>query len=124
MNIRALYLDDVRLPPRRGDWTICWTVCRTVEQAKAFVLAGPVDYMSLDHDLDVCPVCHPERTEDDERRDRILPPCRHATTAHDFVEWLAETGRWPRFKPHVHSANPVGAHAMRQMIDRHWRAPT
>ncbi len=122
--MRCLYLDDVRLPPSGGDWTICWTVCRTVEQAKAFVLAGPVEWMSLDHDFDVCPTCHAGQAVGDAQTDPIVPPCScGAPNGLDFVAWLVETGRWPRLKPHVHSSNRDGAAAMRRLIDEHWREP-
>lgn len=110
-----LYLDDVRNPPAGNEWT----VCRTVAEAMAVMLSGPVEYMSLDHDLDVCPICHP----DEQGGATIAAPCVHATTGYDFVKWMADMRRWPRHKPMVHSANPVGAHAMRQMIDKFWEAP-
>lgn len=113
----SLWLDDVRLPPDG------WTWCKTVEEAKALMLAGPVAEASLDHDLDLCPICHPSGGVDGDAQADVLPPCRHATTGYDFVVWMAEHKCWPVRKPFVHSANPVGAAAMRQAIDRYWRAP-
>lgn len=111
--MRSLFLDDVRNPPSGDGWPT-WTLCRTLEEAKAFVLAGPVDYMSLDHDLGQCDAC---------RSDLGPDHCPHVGTGYDFVKWLAETGHWPKHKPHVHSANPVGAAHMRQMFDRYWFTP-
>jgi hypothetical protein len=103
-----LWLDDVRDPPNDGR---TWTICRTVGQAAAAMLSGNVEFASLDHDLGLVEV----RTG--EWSNTIAP------TGYDFVKWMAQNDVWPRHRPVVHSANPVGAAAMRQMIDRFWRAP-
>jgi NAD+-processing family protein with receiver domain len=104
-----LYLDDVRNPPDDGE---PWALCRTLDEAKALLLAG-VDEASLDHDLGMCSECWSELGPNN---------CPHVGTGYDLVKWMAEHGVWPRLKPRVHSANPVGAHAMRQMIDRYWKS--
>jgi len=101
-----LYLDDVRDPP---DDT--WTLARTVEEAKAILVTGRVEVASLDHDLGIVEVGVGVFKE--------VP----APTGYDLCVWMAKTGHWPKFKPAVHSANPVGAMAMRQCIERHWRKP-
>lgn len=103
-----LYLDDVRDPPDAS-----WTLCRTLDAAKAVLLAG-CDVASLDHDLGQCAACG-----------GLLGPfnCPHIGTGYDLVKWMAEHGVWPRTRPTVHSMNPIGAQHMRQMIDRHYRAP-
>lgn len=106
-----LFLDDVRLPPADGRGP--WTVVRTLAEACAVLSGSDVEEASLDHDLGQCAACA------DGERDT----CSHAATGYDLVKWMAETGHWPRTKPVVHSANPVGAAAMRQMIDRHWAPP-
>lgn len=49
-----------------------------------------------------------------------MPHCSHVGTGYDLVCWMEQTGHWPRQKPLVHSANPVGAARMRQAIDRHY----
>lgn len=85
-----LWLDDVRLPPKG------WTWVKTVAKAKQQLLTGQVIAASLDHDLG--------ELED----------------GTDLVEWMAEQNVWPSRKPIVHSANPVGAARMRQIIDRYW----
>ena len=36
-----------------------------------------------------------------------------------LARWMAETGHWPRRKPSVHSANPVGVAYMRGVIERY-----
>lgn len=101
-----LWLDDVRDPPSDGRE---WTVCRTFEEAKAALMTGSVAFASLDHDLgliETSPGVWSEQT---------------APTGYDLVKWMAEHKVWPASKPVVHSANPVGAGAMRQAIDRYWR---
>ena len=121
------YLDDVRSPP---DET--WTVARTVEAAKAILLAGPVECATLDYELDICPTCNPgEQNEGGVLvvMTSLTPLCApgcacdcHAT-GYDLCAWMASTGRWPRFKPAVHSAYRAGAARMRAHIDANWRAP-
>jgi hypothetical protein len=96
-----LWLDDVR-NPTDGQ---AWTICRTVAEAKALLLAGPVDYASLDHDLGM-----------DESGEIAV----EAPTGYDLVKWMAEHDIWPKAKPWVHSSNPAGRFAMRQAIDRYW----
>lgn len=126
--MNKLFLDDLRNPP---DGT--WTVCRTVDDAVGEVInleeIGKMnglegrdlyfDEMSLDHDLGICPKCMTGVNI-------IVTSCKKGCkcncheTGYDFVKWLAETNMWSIQKPKVHSANPVGAGAMRQMIDRYW----
>jgi hypothetical protein len=110
-----LFLDDVRDPP---DAT--WTVVRAAEAARD-LLTDPdvvVTAASLDHDLGECDDCA-----------RSLPPrgyrlvtdtCRHKMTGYDLVKWMVEHGAWPRTKPTVHSANPVGRANMAALIDRYF----
>ena len=114
-----LYLDDVRSPP---DDT--WTVARTAEEARAILLAGPVECATLDHDLGPCPLCNV--TEEGDEGLVVIEsfPCSHLVTGYDLVKWMAEARVWPRFMPAVHSTNSTGgATAMRAHILRHWRKP-
>lgn len=118
MKTIKLYLDDVRSPP---DDT--WTVVRTAEEAKALLDDPTIDVeaASLDHDLGECDECA-----------NAFPPrgytvvtntCRHRMTGYDLVKWMAETGRWPRYKPAVHSANPAGKANMVALIEQRWHPP-
>jgi hypothetical protein len=110
-----LFLDDIRPAPNAS-----WTIVRTLDEAKAVLLASEVDELSLDHDLDVCPICHAGLVVEQDQTD-ALPPCIHpVTTGLDLLRWMHETGRWPRTKPVVFSSNQDGAAAMRQFIDEHW----
>ncbi len=114
-----LYLDDVRNPPEDGGGP--WTICRTAEEAKAVLLAGPVAEATLDHDLGHCPLCETVE-EDGDGSVRMVDayPCGHLRNGYDLVKWMMEFGVWPAMKPRVHSANPVGRAAMVQAIERHW----
>jgi hypothetical protein len=91
-----LWLDDVRSPPEG------WTHCRTIDEAKEHLKAGKVYLASLDHDLG------------EDERGCLLP------SGYDLVKWMAENNCWPLKKPYVHSANPVGAQNMNEMIDRYF----
>lgn len=105
-----LFLDDIRNPP---DDT--WTVARTAEEAQRLLSEQDVDMASLDHDLGECSDCAAKRGYEDPRF-----TCPHRMNGYRLTLWMAETGHWPRQKPTVHSANPVGAANMRATIDRYW----
>lgn len=119
-----LYLDDVRSPP---DDT--WTIARTAATAKILLATGRVEYATLDHDIGICPTCTPG-TFDPEVDIVVMQSldaackkgCRCACheTGYDLVKWMAETGNWPKHKPLVHSANPVGRRNMVGMIERYF----
>jgi hypothetical protein len=121
-----LYLDDLRSPP---DDT--WTLARTAAEAWRLLLTHEVEAASLDYELNVCATCTPdERTEGSEivvqaTLERVcLQGCRcdcHETGL-DVVNWMAESGLWPRFKPAVHSAHRLGKAQMLEVIERRWRA--
>jgi hypothetical protein len=121
-----LYLDDVRDPPGEG-----WTIARTAEQARAIMLAGPVAFASLDHDLGICERCTPGSLSaggimviaslDGACAGRCSCACHE--TGYDFALWMAETGRWPAEKPVCHSANPVGRERIDGVIARYYQRP-
>ncbi len=97
-----LWIDDVRPAPKG------WQSANSVEYAiHVMMYPGPdKDYpniknweeCSLDHDLG-------GREEDDGIR---------------FVDWMCETGNWPKKKPVVHSMNPAGRLRMERTIDRYF----
>jgi len=87
--MKDVYLDDERPTPYG------WHRCYHVHEVVKLIKANEVRKLSLDHDLG-----------DGEK------------TGYHLVLWMVENGRWPREKPVVHSANPVGAAVMRAMIDR------
>lgn len=113
-----LYMDDVRTCPYVG-----WITVRTVAAAKEWLKAGAVEHCSLDHDMGACDLC----MKDGKHVGDMLTPettfmswCPHAEDGSALVRWMIMTGYWPKYKPEVHSMNPVGAARMRGMIDRYW----
>lgn len=124
----CLWLDDLRAEP------IGWTRARTAKEAIAIIdqekAAGRLIHaMSLDHDLgNDCLGC----LADPQGLGIVHPICGFAkggrggcacdchATGLDVVKHLVLTGAWPRTKPTVHSANPVGAAQMRQLISIHF----
>jgi phage I-like protein len=132
-----VWLDDVRPTPPG------WVLVQTVPAAKALLETGEVQQLSLDHDLGLCDQCWAEaraQAEAAEAEGRVFKlnldfankmawnhglasyaSCIHNGTGYDLVCWMEETGTWPAEKPTVHSANPVGAARMRQVIEKEWR---
>ena len=117
-----LWLDDWRPAPPG------YTHVLTVQAAIELLKTGKVRRASLDHDLGACDRCMKGMTFDEWLRKEIPargyvngPHCEHFGTGYTLVCWMEETGIWPTEKPVVHSANPVGAKRMRQVIDAKWR---
>ena len=109
-------MDDLRPCPEG------WTLARTIAQAKWLLLHEPVDHMSLDHDMGACQACIDRGVHVGDMRTpdtTFMNWCRHNEDGTSLVLWMIETNTWPRWKPTVHSANPVGAGRMRGMIDRY-----
>ena len=108
-----LWLDDVRLPPSNYVWV------KSVTEAKLILETGDVRRASLDHDLGACKECYDGTAEKwlVEHDYKSMPHCPHFGTGYDLVCWMEETGHWPKEKPVVHSANPVGRQRMQQAID-------
>jgi hypothetical protein len=91
-----LFLDDIRPAPES------WTLAKIAADAIAFLEAGDVTELSLDHDLG--------------------EPVEEVGTGYQVAVWLEEQahgGRWnvvPRTIT-IHSANPVGRANMQAAID-------
>lgn len=107
-----VYLDDMRAGPINTDGGVLigdaaygfswpdwhnWIICRSVDQVKILLHNGLVDNLSLDHDLG-----------------QDLP------TGYDLVKWMVENDCWPKGDITIHSANPVGAKNMKEMVDRYF----
>ncbi len=107
-----LWLDDIRNPNHFG--RIGWTWVKTVDEAKSLLADGQVRRASLDHDLGACAKCL--SAWGDSTYVDAMPNCEHFGTGYTLVCWMEETGHWPMERPTVHSANPVGAARMRQVI--------
>lgn len=106
-----LWLDDLRPAPDG------WAHAYTVEEAIDLMLdRGPVEDMSLDHDLGHirdCPGCLADPRDPAMVRHIDAPNGKH------FVLWMIEHNCWPKNKPTVHSQNPVGREVMQGLIDRY-----
>lgn len=114
-----VYMDDVRKCPFIG-----WTVVRTVEECQRLLLTGEVEHLSLDHDMGACEECVKDNKHiGDMQGDRttFYNWCPHVLDGTKLVYWMIENNVWPKEKPEVHSANPVGRDRMRGMIDRYWQ---
>lgn len=107
----SLWLDDVRPAPEG------WVHVTTVHEAIVLIKQGKVARASLDHDLGLCSPCQ-ARSDDGSRR---RPRNCQCMTGYKLCLWMAENNKWPDEKPVVHSANPVGAFAMRAIIDRYFQ---
>ena len=112
-----LWLDDVRPAPEG------WVHVTTVHEAIALIKSGQVARASLDHDLGLCSPCKrgvQDVTDLSGSRNLRTPRNCQCMTGYKLCLWMAENNKWPDEKPVVHSANPVGAFAMRAIIDRYY----
>lgn len=91
-----LWLDDMRVTTAAG-----WYHAKDAEEAIEILSSWVVHHCSLDHDLGP------------------------GATGYQVLTWLAEElhGKglnfWPKHKPVVHSANPVGRRNMQSVVDRY-----
>jgi hypothetical protein len=122
-----LFLDDVRMPSLHGEWTIA----RSVQEAQRILENNtePVTNMSLDHDLGYiyCRTCalreasgDPDESCGDWLSGKFTCgcPCHvEAPNGMDFLKWIQATGRWPQYRPVVHSANRPAAQRMEHFIN-------
>lgn len=105
-----MWLDDVRPAPEG------WVHVTSVEEAKRWLLSGRVEKASLDHDLGACDNCI--RTD---FRCAAKLGCPHVPNGYDLVCWMHDNNVWPRKRPSVHSANPIGKQKMLDLIlRRNW----
>lgn len=96
-----IFLDDVREAPAG------WTLMHKIEEVQAALLAGPVEALSLDHDLGY-------------QMDDPDDAPKYMKTGYDLCLWMAEQKRWPLTPPVIHSMNPVGRRNMQSVIDRYF----
>lgn len=112
-----LWLDDIRPAPEG------WTWVKTDAEARLYLALGCVEIASLDHDLGACKACLGDRCPEQWLIDsnyESMPHCEHVGTGATLVNWMEETGHWPKDKPHVHSANPAGRAKMQAAIDKRY----
>lgn len=85
-----LWVDDVRPAPDGYVW------CKSVNEAKRFIIIGEIELIDIDHDAGV-----------------------YSVDGGDYIrllDWLEETGRSYPIK--IHSMNPVGVENMRRIIQK------
>jgi hypothetical protein len=108
MQLKKLYLDDVRVPKTEG-----WDIVRSYDEFVTWIKEnGLPDEVSFDHDLaDVS-------YNPDTRKEQFK---YHETTGYDAAKWLCEycwTNGLPLPSWNVHSANPVGRDNIVQMLEK------
>jgi len=117
-----LFMDDQRRFP------IGWMGVRTVEEAQ-LILNHPffvVTDASFDHDMGACEACVKAGLHIGDMQTNtttFMNWCPHVMDGTKLVRWIVETGRWPRNKPTVHSANPDGRKRMQGLIDQFFGQP-
>lgn len=123
----TLWLDDIRHPIAHGCFNCTWV--KTVEEFKKEWLTGNYTHCSLDHDLGACVDCMRQEDVDDpeewliKHHGMAMPNCPHVGTGYDICCWFeANPELWPKVRPDVHSANPVGRVRMQQVIKRYYDA--
>lgn len=104
MGIR-LWLDDVRPAPEG------WTWAKSAREAIEILDRETVQECSLDFDL-----WHVHFGEGPLATVEWQAGCPKGIAV---VEHMRRSGRWPKTKPRVHSANPDGAAEMRAAIDKY-----
>lgn len=111
-----IYMDDVRDSPYIG-----WRVVRDVPECAVLISTGEVEHLSLDHDMGACYECKSKGLHEGDMTSpetTFMNWCPHHLDGTKLIRWMITTGHWPKYKPMVHSANPVGAARMRAMIDK------
>lgn len=101
-----VWLDDVRPVPAGWVWV------KSAEAALALLEAGEVETMSLDHDLGMRIFINEDGIE-------VASEDRYAKDGTWLVNQMIRNNLWPKHKPNVHSANPVGAQRMKSLIDKY-----
>lgn len=99
-----IYLDDIRPAPDG------WTLVKDFDECVAALQNG-CDYLSLDHDL--------AEEHYVESTGYMGQPVYRERTGYDVCLWMVQNQVWPRISITLHTANPVGRRAMRQLLVRH-----
>jgi len=110
-----LWLDDNRPCPLAADGEEGWTLAKTSREAIELLKIHDFEEASLDHDLGHCDACN-------QCGGYTSSACGHDChwTGYTVVIFMINSGRWPKTKPRVHSANPIGAGHMKDAIDRYY----
>ena len=100
-----IYLDDdkyYRYPPDES-WVRAYSYQEAVEIVEAAEADGiEITEMSLDHDL-----AYEHYIQDNSFKEE---------TGYTFIQWLRDNDKWPTEAIHIHTANPIGAQNMINVI--------
>jgi hypothetical protein len=111
-----VWLDDEREAPEG------WIHARSVDEAKRYLQHRRVVELSLDNDLgpaEPCDTCFDDACDEADGcpcdcHGRLLPEgCK-------LVDWMEETGKWPKKRPTVHSGNSVRRQYMEKVIEKRY----
>lgn len=94
-----IFMDDIRNLPdsykEENGCGSCWIIQRRVDDVVGLLKRGLVRDMSLDHDMGI-----------------------GQDTGYDLLDWMERFDIWPKGRIDIHSANPVGAQRMNQVLQR------
>lgn len=109
-----LYLDDIRTPKTDG-----WVIVRNYDDFTDWIKQNGVpDSISFDHDLgeDIAK----ENVENGMNKKKARMQKKEAKSGYDCAKWLCQycwENALPLPKWDVHSANPVGAQNIKQLLE-------
>ena len=118
MNYTKLYLDDLRTPRTEG-----WVIVRNYEDFVDWITENGVpDEISFDHDLGEDEA--KEKVNQGINKKKARAEKKLAKTGYDCAKWLCNycyANYLPLPKWNVHSANPVGAQNIKQLLETYER---
>lgn len=105
---KNLWLDDERKLPFRNIGCQ-WLVAKNYDEAVEILENNEIDVAFLDHDLAI-----------DHYTYETIPTEK---TGYDLVKWMRANKKFPKSMCYVHSANPVGADKMCEVLYKHYKTP-
>lgn len=97
-----LFVDDLRVPPKD------WVLARTITEAIRLIDTESVEEVSLDHDI-----CYVNTDTGRTADETFEPVARYIAVFNQ----LLESQGIPEIKVQIHTANPVGAQRMRNILE-------
>lgn len=112
----SVWLDDNRPAP------VGWVQAQNVAAAQNLLLHGNVEDLSLDYDLDnpPCSICDFKcgKIDESECKNKCLCHRNGKLNGSNLIDWMKQSGVWPKHKPVVHSTNARGRQAMELVINQ------
>lgn len=109
-----LFVDDIRTPFEDESWT----VARTIDEAKRYLVTGMVNEITLGHDMGACQECV---VEGKHIGDMATPEttfsnwCPHVDDGYTLLRWIIIEGYLPGII-NIHSMNPIGKQRMIRLL--------